>query len=162
MREKLQKLINDKFTKEHYILLGTLILTVLMSLWIGQKPVAQAEQETTEVSVLIPKGFLMIPLQLANGDSIASLIHRNAVIDVFKAGQKIALAQNLRVLKLPQEDGALFGALVPSDIAGTLQEIFSSPKLRGAIRTLNSGVTKFSIPKPRSSLLTEIHVDEDL
>jgi hypothetical protein len=161
MYRQLFERVRAKLTKEHGLLAGAIILTVSMSMWINQRT-PQNDGGPVELGTVIPKGFLMIPLELANRNSLAGLITHNAVIDVFQPGQTVALAENLRVLKLQQEEGVLFGALVPAEMAGPLQEVFGRPKLKGAMRTMDAGPTKFHIPKSNHSLVTEISVEEGL
>ena len=158
-----QRLFNQikSLPRERVMIASLVVLTVILALWIGGRDgPKESTTEFSELSLTIPKGFLVVPLELANSGALASLVARNAVFDVFQPGEKKAIVENLRVLKLSAGEGPLFGALVPDTMAGALQEIFGRPKLRGAVRTLNSGPTSFHLNSSSKPLLTEISVGE--
>jgi hypothetical protein len=140
------------------------IAAVLLTLWIvaDRKPEAAPQEDVvTEIGVVIPKGFLIVPLQLSNEATMDSLVQRHAIVDLFLPGQRIALVENLRIMKLSAGVGPAFGALVPEQIAGRVQDVFSRPNLRAAIRTMNAGPAKFHFKSSSKQLLTEISTGEE-
>ena len=155
-----EKLIGQ--SKEKWIMAVSLILTVIISLWIlqGGNP-SYNDAEPTELGVTIPRGFLIVPLELANAASINTMISRNGVIDVFAPKQNRPVVENLRVIKLNAGEGPLFGALVPDKNAGLYQDYFSRPHLRAAVRTLDTGPTKFHGFNGSKDQLTLVEVKED-
>lgn len=99
----------------------------------------------------IPKGFLVVPLELSNGKILSHMISRVAVIDVFQ-GQSL-VAQNLKVVKLTApEDVISFGALVPDKKAEDLQRVFSAKNLRGALRSFTTEPTRFFAAQHRGQV----------
>jgi len=134
------------------------ILTVICSLWLAHSN--PPDEPLQEIGVSIPSGQLIVPLELANAQALSGLITRNAIIDVFKSGETEPLVESLRVLKLSSGEGPLFGALVPENLAGSLQDVFSSSKLRGAIKTNMSGATQFHLRNKFKPSLLEIPIGD--
>lgn len=146
--EKLKAKFLDyyKAHKERTLILGALFLTSLTFLWIFEKPSAPpataSASEPSEMGVNIPKGFLVVPLELANARTISLMMNRMGVIDVFAPGERL-LAKNLRILKLNNDENTAFGALVPDKKASQLQSLFANKNLRGALRTLTAEPAQF-------------------
>ncbi len=154
-----EKLIGQP--KEKWLLALALVGTVIMSLWIIQGGQPEASNESNELGLTIPKGFLIVPLELANARAIDGMISHNGIVDVFLSKQNKPMVENLRIVKLESGEGALFGALVPEKNAGLYQEYFSRPHLRAAVRTLNSGPTKFNGLFESQTTLTQIEIREN-
>jgi hypothetical protein len=164
MIDRLRKKLNSFQAKDRMLLPIAILALVLMALWIFQADRRPDESETAqqeEFGVTIPRGFLLLPLELANAASVSSMIHRRGVVDVFLGRQSSAIAANLRVIKLQAENGALFGALVPETRAAVLQDLFSRRGLRAAVKTTQAGPTTFRVKSPGRSLLTEIPVQDE-
>jgi hypothetical protein len=158
--EKLRLQLRE-YPREKIIFASVVVLTILLALWIAEREPVKDGDANAEMSLNIPKGMLVVPLELANGNALSALVSHAAIVDVFQSGEKRALVENLRIIKLNAGEGPLFGALVPEKVAGGLQEIFSHPKLKAAIRTLNSGATLFHLNSPGKPLLSEVPVGED-
>jgi hypothetical protein len=146
-------------------LLGPVVLVVLVltALWIfkvDEKPIASHEGGE-EFGITIPRGFLLLPLELANADSISGMIRSRGVVDVFLGRRSQALAVNLRVIKLQSGEGPVFGALIPEVHAPVLQDLFSKPGLRAAVKPIDAGKTSFGILGRGPARLVEIAVEED-
>jgi hypothetical protein len=151
MRERLRKLIEEK---QKLALVAVVAGAVILTLWInsaGSTPQGPPQDWTTSV----PQGFLVVPLNLSNGRIIAKAIEQTAVMDIFKSGQQMALAENLRVIRLG-DDPPSFGAMVPEKMSGQLQPVLSGPGLTAAIRTSHSGPSKFHLFHASKTLLREI------
>ena len=160
MFNRLRELIKNQ-QKEKFLVPVVVTVAILLAMWVAEKDSPkESDSEISELSTTIPKGMLVVPLELANGSALSALISRNAIVDIFQAGEHRPLVENLRIIKLNAGDGPLFGALVPEKLAGGLQDAFSHPKLKAAIRTLNSGPTSYHLKDSSRSLLTEIAVGE--
>lgn len=149
-----------QYPREKWLMPAVVTLSVVTALWVAGRDNGHPGGDGTELSTSIPKGFLVVPLELMNASSLSSLVSKNAVLDIFDPSTDKAVVENLRVIKLSAGDGPLFGALVPDAMAGRLQEVFSRPKLRGAVRTLNAGPTSFHLNTSSKPLLTEVSVGE--
>ena len=149
--------------KENIFILGAILLTIILSLWIfstSSSPGLAQGTEEADIGLVIPSGQLIVPLELANASALNALVSRNAVIDVFKPGESGPMVEGLRIIKLNAGEGPLFGALVPERLAGSLQNIFSNPKLRGAIRATKSGPTEFHTSHSTKSNLIEVPIGD--
>lgn len=163
-REQLKQWLAKANAKENMKFILPFVAAVFLTLWIffDNKPKdAQPQDVVTEIGVVIPKGFLVVPLQLNNATTLDSLVQRNAIVDLFQPGQRVAVVENLRILKLSAGEGPAFGALVPDKMAGAVQDLFSRPNLRAAIRTMNSGPTQFHLSQPSHKLLVEIPTGDE-
>ena len=141
--------------------LGVIALTVA-SLWLSQGPGREEDHGpgSDEIGTVIPMGQLVIPLELANAQTLASLVHQHAVIDVYLPKTTKPVIENLKIIKLAHEGGPLFGALVPQKDAGRLQDLFSKPTLRAAVRPDNSGSTVIHALSMGRSLVETFAVED--
>ena len=87
MVEKIKKFYFEKLGRERAAILGVVILGVMVSLWLAT-PGASNPDQPFDLSLVIPKGFLVIPIELANAKSLAALVNQNGVVDVFRAGDR--------------------------------------------------------------------------
>lgn len=95
----------------------------LLSLWISYYPVektaAFSSQEDNHESVdtFIPKGFVLVPLDLSNLESLNSFVGQAGVVDLYKSkdgqrGRKIAT--RVKIIRAPLNP-QLFAALIPEE-----------------------------------------------
>ena len=112
---KLESFKKFKSLKKNEKLLFIILISLisLVTIWILQKPEKSVDSnENQDLGISIPQGQLIIPIELANGKAISSLITQYGVGDLFIEPQHKILAKNLKILKLNAEDQS-FGALVP-------------------------------------------------
>lgn len=155
----IQKYLNlIRINKEKALLAGAITLSSIIFLWLTQKPAVNPKAEPTEFGVSIPAGFMVIPLDLANGSTLSMMIIQSAVIDVFNGANLVA--QNLKVLKLNNEDNPAFGALVPDSEASLLQIIFAKKNLRGALKKFSNEPARFFHSKSTGTSIQTISTEE--
>lgn len=152
--------VESKHGRERTLVGASVVVAIFLALWIAHSEPTETKSETEELGVVIPKGQLIVPLEMANSVALNGLINRNAIIDLFKSGEPLPIVEGLRILKLSAGEGPLFGALVPEKMAGKLQDIFANPKLRGAIRPTLSGPTQFHIHDSQKTSVLEISTGE--
>lgn len=106
----------------------------LISLWISfypsEKKNAPAEntQELESVDTYIPKGFVLVPLDLTNLESLNSFIGQAGVVDLYKSknGEKgIRIATRVKIIRAPLNP-QLFAALVPENKSSDLLNVNES------------------------------------
>ena len=150
-----------KLHKERTLIAVALLLTSLTFLWIFEKPaeVKEGPGEPSELGVSVPKGYLVVPLELANSKYISMMVSRMGVVDVFTPTSRL-LAKNLRILKLSNEEASAFGALVPENRATELQGLFSNKNLKAALRTLTNEPTQFFSHDPTKAKIETYFVQE--
>ena len=132
MKAKIESLFksNPKSSRSllFFFLLG------LISLWIGFYPLekkpdsSEKSQEIESVDTYIPKGFVLVPLDLSNLESLNSFIGPAGVVDLYKSknGQKgIRIATRVKIIRAPLNP-QLFAALVPEDKSSDLLNVNES------------------------------------
>ncbi len=156
----LRRLLNDT-PKEYLILGGSIFLTVLCVLFLGMSKSPAPDETPFEIGVKIPKGFTLIPIQLRNASSLSTLISEQGIIDVFEGSQTHAVVENLRILKVHNEVGPVFGALAPDRDAGYLQNKFAQNNLRGTLKPLSTSTTVVAKPARKGgAVILETNVSE--
>ncbi len=156
-------IIAAKTNKERTQIIIAVVMACLVTLWIFQKP-SEANTDTGaggEFSMNIPRGMLVVPLELSNAKQLSTLISKLGVIDVF-TGESHCLAKNLRVIKLSQEEQVSFGAFVPENKSSQLQSLFSDKKLKGALRSGTAGATEFFPLSKKENTTTTYQTEDEL
>lgn len=102
----LQRLKHDKTLLTAFVALG--IVALLMSVFSSGKktePLQDSSAENFEVDTMIPAGYLLIPLQLSNAESLASLSGPFSIVDLYAASEKgrksFKIATAVKLLRAP-------------------------------------------------------------
>jgi hypothetical protein len=103
---------------------------------------------------------LVIPITLKNRSSLGRLIRRTGVIDVFGHGHGQALIENLKVIKLSNDEESDFGALVSDALAAKIQSVLAQKDLTGALRGKDAGATKFHVQSAKGEWLNKVIVED--
>lgn len=89
-------------------------LPLFLSLW-SPSPPAQVDANW-ELDTHIPKGFVLIPIEVENYEALDSILGRYGIVDLFRSREgrreKQAAARNVRLLRAPRNP-THFAALVP-------------------------------------------------
>jgi len=163
MREKLLGKLKS-LSREQLIILVATLFAVIATLWALSSGTSSTRptKEEGEVGLVVPKDFVVMPLELKNGQALSTLISTTAVVDLYQAGEKHAFIENLKIFKLDAGEGPLFGALVPEAMSGQVSEIFSRPSLMAALRKASSSPTRL---RQRTQLarpvLVTVPIEED-
>jgi hypothetical protein len=97
----------DKTLLYAFVALG--LVALLMSFFSGSKDkdpdeTARAE-ESFDVDTMIPAGYLLIPIQLSNAESLSSLAGQFAIVDLYATGDKgrkgFKVASAVKLLRAP-------------------------------------------------------------
>jgi hypothetical protein len=104
----LQKFTSKKIDK---VLIGAFVALGVLALfldWGSQAPTTAAVPEAAEpvqVDTMIPAGYLLIPIQLTNGESLSSLSGAYALVDLFSVSEKgkkgFKVASAVKLVKAP-------------------------------------------------------------
>ncbi len=88
---------------------GLALIPILLSLLFrpdtAQSSVMSAARP--EVDTYIPKGFVLVPIEVQNYEALDSILGRFGVVDLFQAGapdrpEQRLVARNVRILRAPQ------------------------------------------------------------
>lgn len=117
MKSYLQKL--KTWPWEIRLLLGFAALSILpifISFWDGPSPRGPIPTLDTH----IPKGFVLVPIEIENYEAVDSILGRFGVVDLFRSSENRAqnqpLAVNIRLLRAPLNPSH-FAVLVPESEA---------------------------------------------
>lgn len=101
--------------KGQILALGTVFL---LSLAVSFIPFFSKDKEKEKtLSQMIPKGFVLLPLQLSNGEDLVNLMDSHGIVDLYSLSKETdrpseQVAKALKVLLLFSDDSR-FAALVP-------------------------------------------------
>lgn len=113
-----EQLKNDPWLKW----LLPLFFSILVGFFLSSEPktAEKKDEAAADMTTLIPKGFVLVPIELKNKDHILSVIGAFAVVDLYegkesnKKGHRIA--RRLKLLRAPLNP-EVFGVLVPEEQA---------------------------------------------
>lgn len=119
------KLFLAQFTKHQLIILAFFLLGFI-SFWISYTPVKDEPGtpglSTESVDTYIPKGYVLVPLEISNLESLNSFIGQAGVVDLYKSkeGQKgTKIGTRIKIIRAPLNP-QLFAALVPENKSSEL------------------------------------------
>lgn len=149
------KTLKDRWYKlnwEHRLLVFFTFLAFLpaiLAFW----PEASKNNERsapTDVTTHIPRGFVLIPIEIQNYQALDSILGRFGVVDLFTSqGERSGkpLARNVRLLRAPHNPSQ-FAALVPESQA----EVILAPAapLTAVIKHTQSAGTEIVNLKPKT------------
>jgi hypothetical protein len=143
--------LDTKWEKKIFISAGALALIPLVFALLCRTPEAEKAQtgRPAEVDTYIPKGFVLVPIEVANYEALDSILGRFAVVDLFQSRQEGVqpqrlVARNVRLLRAPQN---------PSHFAILVQE-------SAVAQILRSGATFTVIVKRHGEAGTEFVKEE--
>lgn len=110
-----------------------------------------------EITTLIPKNHVLVPIQLKNFESVDSILGNYGHVDLITKNSKL-IAKNIKLLRAPKNP-SLFAVLVPQEEAS---KIISANEngLFATIKNDASSGTEFVKEKTKSSRITYIAEDE--
>ncbi len=132
----------------------------------GQETQAAASvSKTSSLDTFIPQGYVLIPIELENYNSVDSILGTYGIVDLYSAGdgenrKTKPLARRIKILRAPQNPSQ-FAVLVPEQQAALFfrgQSVFFAA-IQNPKETGTSFVNKPASPKSRQVLVFE---QEDL
>lgn len=121
---------NLKLTSQNKILMVSFV--ALLTLWgiLSMKTNGTAEESGPEknktfyADTLIPKGFVLIPIELANADAVAGLIDQYGVVDLYSGPENnsVLVASRIKILRAPLNQNK-YAVMVPESFSQELMRI---------------------------------------
>lgn len=169
LRDQLKVITNRlKILKaEEIFTLAGILLAIVVSIWVMEKPKPDASnlnppKEEGEIGLVVPAGFVVLPLELQNAQALASLVTGHGLVDLYEPGRRRVFLEALKIFRLEAGEGPLFGALVPSDISEEVARYFAKPVLVGAIRAATKKPTRLHVEKLLARpVLTTVPIEEE-
>jgi len=117
-----------KISQQNKILLCSFLFLIVAYLLFGIKTEKlQTPAEKIYADTLIPKGMVLIPIELANVDSVAALMDQFGVVDLFTGSMTARgnkkIASRVKILRAPLNPNQ-YAVLVPENLSSV---IMSSP-----------------------------------
>ncbi len=109
-----------KISKQNKLLVISLLIFILFSTFysITQRSTTSKIPEKIYADTFIPKGFVLIPVELANFESVSALIDQFGVIDLYAGAPQMAgskkIAARVKILRAPLNPN-LFAILIAED-----------------------------------------------
>lgn len=109
-----------KISKQNKILLLSFLVFAIFSMFYSFSKKAEPEKSADKIyaDTFIPKGFVLIPLELANYESVSALIDQFGVIDLYAGSPQMAgsvkIATRVKILRAPLNPN-LFAILVAEE-----------------------------------------------
>ncbi len=106
-----------KISKQNKLLLCSFLVFIAFSLLysLNRKEPTKKSQELIYADTYIPKGFVLVPIELANFESVSALIDQFGVIDLYAGAPQMAgsikIASRIKMLRAPLNPN-LFAILV--------------------------------------------------
>lgn len=134
---------------ERKILVSAALLSLIpllaIWLWPASAPVENAHQRHAEVDTFIPKGFVLVPIEVRNYEALDSVLGKFALVDLYQGGTPEAprqrlVGRNVRLLRAPQNPSH-FAVLVQEEGAADL--LANGAEFTVIIKRPSGGGTEF-------------------
>lgn len=104
----------------HLVIAFTILISVaLVSAYTRDNQESPLERPV-EVDTIIPKGYVLVPLELENREAIGSVIQNFGIIDLFSGnpdgGRARKIASRIKIIRAPYNPN-LFAALVKEELS---------------------------------------------
>ena len=115
---------------EKKVLLYATILALVPALALALKPaeptLTQQEIEREDVTTMIPRGFVLVPIEVQNYEALDSILGKFGVVDLFQAGDEQGnkqnlVAKNVRLLRAPQNPTHFAILIEEKEVSGILR-----------------------------------------
>lgn len=117
--ERFKKWLQDPRNRTLTIALSIMAIVIAFVQFSTPKS-APTEDEAT-ADTYIPEGYVLVPIELQNVDSLSSLIGSYAVVDLFRGPNSQKVGKRLKLLRAPLNPQQ-FAVLVPEDEVSKLLE----------------------------------------
>jgi len=102
---KILKFTEDKYLLYSFVALGVVALIIQLLPQTDSKEPVSADHEAFDVDTMIPSGHILIPIELSNAESLASLTGQFSVIDLYTVGERdrkgFKVASAVKLLRAP-------------------------------------------------------------
>lgn len=117
---------NIKINFQNKILLISFLIFVILYLIISMKNKSsstESEKKPLYADTLIPKGYVLIPIELANKDAVAGLINQYAIVDLYTGteGSSILLARRVKLIQAPLNPNQ-YAVMVPENFSHNIMK----------------------------------------
>jgi hypothetical protein len=112
--------MQNNISLQNKVLAASFILFLVVYFTLNSKIEKPAlPRETVYADTLIPKGFVLVPIELANLNAVASLINQFGVIDLYGGNSEsnsVQIASRIKILRAPLNPDQ-YAVLVTEDLS---------------------------------------------
>jgi hypothetical protein len=110
----------NNISLQNKVLAASFVLFLIVYLTLNSKTEKRASaHEAVYADTLIPKGFVLVPIELANLNAVASLINQFGVIDLYggdSEANSVQIASRIKILRAPLNPNQ-YAVLVTEDLS---------------------------------------------
>jgi len=117
-KETIQKWFQDPRNRTLAIAMA-LMLVIVIGVNLTSSPPTIDTAEEASADTYIPDGYVLVPIEIQNAESMSSLIGSVAVVDLFRGPSSQRVGRRLRLLRAPLNPQQ-FAVLVPEGEVSTL------------------------------------------
>lgn len=108
-----------EISSQNKILAGTFVVFLILYFTLNQKNTKPSTKEVVYADTLIPKGYVLVPIELANLTAVAGLINQYGVIDLYGGDHQensVQIASRVKILRAPLNPNQ-YAVLVTEDLS---------------------------------------------
>jgi len=118
-KDKIRKWFQDPRNRTLSIAIAMMLIIILSVNFLSSPPSEVTEEASADT--YIPEGYVLVPIELQNADSLSSLIGAYAVVDLFRGPRSQKVGKRLKLLRAPLNPQQ-FAVLVPEAQVSNLLE----------------------------------------
>ena len=110
---------NLQMSSQNKILAGSFVVFLILYFTLNQKNTKPHAPEVVYADTLIPKGYVLVPIELANLNAVAALINQYGVIDLYGGDHQensVQIASRIKILRAPLNPNQ-YAVLVTEDLS---------------------------------------------
>lgn len=116
-KDRLLSWFRDPRNRTFSIALSAMIIIILVVQMTSQTAVVPEDDASADT--YIPEGYVLVPIEIQNVDSLSALISNYAVVDLFRGPNSRRVGKRLKLLRAPLNPQQ-FAVLVPEDQVSSL------------------------------------------
>jgi hypothetical protein len=117
-KEKIKKWLHDPRNRTLLIALALMLVIIVAVNLTSHQTVTEAA-DPASADTYIPNGYVLVPIEIQNSESLSSLVGSYAIVDLFRGPGSQRVGRRLRLLRAPLNPQQ-FAVLVPEAEVSTL------------------------------------------
>ena len=140
-----------KLSQNNKVLLLSFLILITAYFLFSPKNTVSEKHEKIYADTMIPKGQVLIPIELANADSVSALMDQYGVVDLYSASANtvgaVKLASKVKILKAPLNPNQ-YAVLVPENLSKHIMSL--SGPFWAVVQNRDTKQTEFNETKPKT------------
>ncbi len=117
-KDKIKKWLQDPRNRTLLFALALMLVIIVVVNLTSHQPSTEAA-DPASADTYIPNGFVLVPIEIQNSESLSSLVGSYAIVDLFRGPGSQRVGRRLRLLRAPLNPQQ-FAVLVPETEVSTL------------------------------------------